>query len=143
MREIRYFESEYAEASKRLVAVRPLTITARAGLLWVTIDERAGDHWLKPGEAIALAAGDSAWVSAGSDRATWMLTTEAAKSHASLALWAAHVLRAVWRMLSADSGRRDGERRRACSGENVSACTESHQQISGASTMCRGNGGLP
>ena len=108
MREIRYFESEYAEPPARLVAVRPLTITAHAGLLWVTIDERAGDHWLKPGEAIALAAGDSAWVSVGSDRATWMLTTEAAKPHASLALWAAHVLRrAVWRMLSADSGRRD------------------------------------
>jgi Protein of unknown function (DUF2917) len=107
MREIRYFESEYVDAPARLVAVRPLTITTHAGALWVTIDERAGDHWLKPGESLSLAIGDSAWVSAGSDRATWALSAEAAKAHASLAVWAAHLLRAVWRTVSADGGRRN------------------------------------
>jgi hypothetical protein len=70
MREIRYFESNYAEAPARLVAARPLTIKTRAGLLWVTLDERRGDHWLKPGETLPLATGESAWVSAGSDRAS-------------------------------------------------------------------------
>lgn len=107
MREIRYFESEYAEAPARLVAVRPLAITAHAGLLWVTIDERPGDLWLTPGETICLTTGESAWVGAGSNRATWALSAQAAKAHASLAVWVAHVLRALWRTLSADGGRRD------------------------------------
>jgi hypothetical protein len=98
MREIRYFESNYAEAPTRLVAARPSTITTRAGLLWVTLAERRGDHWLKPGETLPLATGESAWVSAGSDLATWALATEA-KAHASLAVRAVHQLRALWRML--------------------------------------------
>ena len=76
MREIRYFESDYAEAPARLVAARPSAITTRAGLLWVTIDKRPGDHWLKPGETLSLATGESAWVSAGSDRAAWVLAAE-------------------------------------------------------------------
>ncbi len=98
MREIRYFESDYAEAPARLVAARPLTIKTQAGLLWVTLDERRGDHWLKPGETLPLATGESAWVSAGSDRATWVLATEAA-AHASLAMRVGHQLRALWRVL--------------------------------------------
>jgi hypothetical protein len=61
MREIRYFESDYAEASVRLVPARPLTITARAGLLWVTLDEHPGDHRLRPGETLSLATGEGAW----------------------------------------------------------------------------------
>src|SRR5260370_40399193 len=107
MREIRCFESNYAEAPARLVAARPLTITTHAGLLWATLDERPGDHWLKPGEALSLATGESAWVSAGSDRATWVLAVEAAEVHASLAVRAGLLLRRLWRMLSADGGRRD------------------------------------
>jgi hypothetical protein len=31
---------------------------------------------LKPGETISLATGESAWVSAGSDRAAWVLAAE-------------------------------------------------------------------
>jgi hypothetical protein len=107
MREIRYFESDYADAPARLVAARPLTITTHAGLLWVTLDERPGDYWLKPAETISLASGESAWVSAGSDRATWVLAAEAATAHVGRAVWPAHLLRALWRTLSADGGRRD------------------------------------
>jgi Protein of unknown function (DUF2917) len=107
MREIRYFESEYAEAPARLVAIRPSTIAARAGELWVTLDERPGDYWLKPGDALALETGDCAWVGAGSKRTTWMLSMEAAKAHVSRAVWAARVLHASWRWLSADGGQRD------------------------------------
>ena len=71
--EIRYFESDYAEAPARLVAAWPLTITTHAGgALW-TIDERPGDHWLRPGKTISLATGERAWVSAVSDRAARVL----------------------------------------------------------------------
>lgn len=108
MRETRYFESDYAEGPACLVAARPLTITTQAGILWVTIDERPGDHWLKPGETISLATGESAWVGAGADRAVWVLAAEAAKAHGSLAVWTAHLLRSLRRMLSAGGGQ--GER---------------------------------
>jgi hypothetical protein len=107
MREIRYFESDYAEAPARLVATRPLTITTHEGLLWVTLDERPGDHWLKPGETISLATGEGAWVSAGSDHTAWTQAAEAANAPANLAVRATQLLRASWRTLSADGGRSD------------------------------------
>ncbi|MFM0027417.1 DUF2917 domain-containing protein [Paraburkholderia madseniana] len=107
MREICHFESDYAEPPARLVATRPLTITTRAGLLWVTLDERPVDHWLKPGETISLATGEGAWVSAGSDRTAWVLAAEAENAPAYLAVRATQLLRASWRTLSADGGRSD------------------------------------
>jgi hypothetical protein len=106
MREFRYFESNYAEAPARLVAVRPLTITTHAGVLWVTLDERPGDHWLKPGETISFATGESGWISAGSDRTAWVLAAEAPKTHTSLAASALRLLRTSWRSLSAEGGHR-------------------------------------
>jgi hypothetical protein len=65
MREIRNFEIEYDEPAVCWRVARPTHLKVTRGLLWLTVEGEARDHWLAAGEAIELQPGMRVWGSAG------------------------------------------------------------------------------
>ncbi|WP_369679426.1 DUF2917 domain-containing protein [Burkholderia ubonensis] len=74
MRELRLYELDADEPAVCWRQVRRSVLRVTAGEVWLTIEGEPADHWLRPGDRLALGPGAQIWVSAGSRGARFTLS---------------------------------------------------------------------
>jgi hypothetical protein len=98
MHELRLYVMDGDEPAGRWRIVDRTALHVAEGELWVTIEGRADDHWLRAGDSLTLLPRMRVWVGAGAFGATFALGPPAASSAPSAHPW--------WRALAGWCGRR-------------------------------------
>ncbi|KVL03367.1 DUF2917 domain-containing protein [Burkholderia territorii] len=78
MRELRLYEMDGNEPAGRWRIVDRTALHVAHGDLWVTIEGRPDDHWLRAGETLALLPGMRVWISAAPGGAVFAFGQQAA-----------------------------------------------------------------
>ncbi|KAB0656960.1 DUF2917 domain-containing protein [Burkholderia territorii] len=78
MRELRLYEMDGNEPAGRWRIVDRTALHVAHGDLWVTIEGRPDDHWLRAGETLALLPGMRVWISAAAGGAVFAFGQQAA-----------------------------------------------------------------
>ncbi|EDT39064.1 DUF2917 domain-containing protein [Burkholderia ambifaria] len=93
MRELRLYEMDGNEPAARWRIVDCTALQVADGDLWVTVEGRPDDHWLRAGDSLALLPGMRAWISAAADGAVSAFGPQVAP--------AMHATPSAWRRFSA------------------------------------------
>jgi len=71
MRELRLYEMDGNEPAARWRIVDRTALQVADGDLWVTVEGRPDDHWLRAGESLSLLPGMRVWISAAAGGAVF------------------------------------------------------------------------
>ncbi|WP_175853218.1 DUF2917 domain-containing protein [Burkholderia anthina] len=71
MRELRLYEMDGNEPAGRWRIVDRTALRVADGDLWVTVEGRLDDHWLRAGDSLALLPGMRVWISAAAGGAVF------------------------------------------------------------------------
>ncbi|WP_334041161.1 DUF2917 domain-containing protein [Burkholderia ambifaria] len=88
MRELRLYEMDGTEPAARWRIVDHTALQVADGDLWVTVEGRPDDHWLRAGESLSLLPGMRVWISAAAGGAVFAFGPQAAPAvHATPIAW--------------------------------------------------------
>jgi len=88
MRELRLYEMDANEPAARWRIVDRTALQVADGDLWVTVEGRPDDHWLRAGESLSLLPGMRVWISAAAGGAVFAFGPQAAPAvHATPIAW--------------------------------------------------------
>ncbi|AFQ47343.1 DUF2917 domain-containing protein [Burkholderia cepacia] len=98
MRELRLYEMDGNEPAGRWRIVDRTVLQVADGDLWVTVEGRPDDHWLRAGESLTLLPGVRVWISAAAGGAVFSFGPQAAPAVLAAQAW--------WRLFAPRRGGR-------------------------------------